>query len=82
MSIQPASILRRAAAMCSAAALSTLLAAGVLTGVASLFQRDGVPFEQAVFAERACAEYRYASEQDACMSAFAARATLRAAVTP
>ncbi|HEX4524482.1 MAG TPA: hypothetical protein VH704_13250 [Casimicrobiaceae bacterium] len=57
-----------------AVALATLIAVGLLDGVATLFLRDGTPFEQALIAERACSEYRFVSEREACMRAFAARA--------
>jgi hypothetical protein len=57
-----------------AVALATLIAIGLLDGVATLFLRDGTPFEQALIAERACSEYRFVSEREACMRAFAAGA--------
>ena len=51
----------------AAAALATLIAISLLTGVAFLFQRDGRPLEQLAAAERACAQHVYVSERDACM---------------
>jgi hypothetical protein len=50
-----------------AAALATLVAIGILTAVALLFQRDGKPLEQVVAAERACATQPYVSEREVCM---------------
>ena len=38
------------------AALAAVIAIGLLSAVAGLFQRDGAPFEQVVVAEHACAE--------------------------
>lgn len=52
--------------------LAALIAIGLLDGVATLFLHDGMPFEQALIAERACSEYRFVSEREACMRAFAA----------
>ena len=37
----------------AAAALSTVIAIGLLTAVTGLFERDGAPFEQVVIAEHA-----------------------------
>ena len=51
--------------------LAALLAIGVLDGVAALFLHDGTPFEQALIAERACSEYKFVSDREACMRAFA-----------
>src|SRR6266436_3357562 len=53
-----------------ATALSALIAIGLLSGVAALFQRDGAPFEQAVIAEHACANYAFVSEREACVRLF------------
>ena len=38
------------------AALSALIAIGLLSAVIGLFQRDGAPFEQVVIAEHDCTE--------------------------
>jgi hypothetical protein len=50
-----------------AAALATVIAIGLLTAVAFLFQRDGAPLEKLVAAERACTQHVYVSERKACM---------------
>jgi hypothetical protein len=55
-----------------AAALSTLIAVGILTAVTDLFQRDGAPFKQVVIAERACAKYEFVSERQKCVRLFLA----------
>jgi hypothetical protein len=50
-----------------AAALSILIAIGLLTAVTGSFQRDGAPFEQVVIAERACASKVFVSERETCV---------------
>jgi hypothetical protein len=50
-----------------AAAFSAVVAVGSLSAVAWLFQREGLPFEQLVAAERACAAHPYASERESCI---------------
>jgi len=50
-----------------AATMATIIAIGLLASVATLFQRDGLPMRRLLLAERACSEYRYVSERDACM---------------
>jgi hypothetical protein len=50
-----------------AATLATLIAIGLLTAVAILFQRDGKPLEQLAAAERACTQHVYLSERESCM---------------
>jgi hypothetical protein len=50
-----------------AAALSAVIAIGLLAAVTGLFQREGVPFEQVVIAERACANHTFISEREACV---------------
>ena len=57
-----------------AAALATLIASGLLTAVVFLFQRDGKPLEQLAAAERACTQYVYVSEREACMREWLAAA--------
>jgi hypothetical protein len=52
-----------------AAALSTLIAIGLLTAVTGLFQRDGAPLEQVVIAEHACTNYAFVSERESCVLA-------------
>jgi hypothetical protein len=55
-----------------AAALSALIAIGLLSAVTGLFQRDGAPFEHVVIAERACADYAFVSERESCVQLFLA----------
>jgi len=55
------------AATMVAAALSILIAIGLLTAVTGLFQRDGAPFEQVVIAEHACASTMFVSERETCV---------------
>jgi hypothetical protein len=50
------------------AALATVIALGILWGVAVLFQSKGAPMERLVAAEHACARYVYLSERQACMN--------------
>jgi hypothetical protein len=49
------------------AALSTVIAIGVLTAVATLFQSRGAPMEQLAAAERACSAHAYVSAREVCM---------------
>jgi len=60
-----------------AATLATLIAIGLLTAVTGLFKRDGVPFEQVVIAEHACANYAFVSEREACVRLFLATSRVR-----
>jgi hypothetical protein len=60
-----------------AAALSALIAIGLLTAVTDLFQRDGVPFEQVVIAEDACANYAFVSERATCVRLYLAASRFR-----
>jgi len=57
----------------AAAALAALISLGLLGSVTGLFQRDGTPFEQAVLAERACADQRFVSERETCVCAYLSR---------
>jgi len=50
-----------------AAALSAVIAIGLLTAVTGLFQRDGAPLEQVAIAEHACANHAFISEREACV---------------
>ena len=50
-----------------AAALAGTITTGLFAGVTALFQRGGMPFEQQVIAERACADRAYVSEREACV---------------
>lgn len=49
------------------AALAGAVAIGILSAIASLFQRRGAPLERLAAAERACASNAYQSEREACM---------------
>jgi hypothetical protein len=55
-----------------AAALSALIAIGLLSAVIGLFQRDGAPFEQFVIAEHDCRNYAFVSEREACVRLYLA----------
>jgi hypothetical protein len=61
-----------------AATLAAVIAIGLLGGIAGLFQRDGVPLEQLVVAEHACADHAFVSEREICMRLFLAGSRLRA----
>jgi len=50
-----------------AAALAGTITTGLFAGVTALFLRSGMPFEQQVIAERACADRAYVSERKACV---------------
>ena len=50
-----------------AAALSILIAIGLLTAVTGLFQRGGAPLKQVVIAEHACASKVFVSERETCV---------------
>ena len=67
MNAKPTLARPHGAATLVAAALSTLIAIGILTAVTGLFQRDGAPFEQVVIAEHACTNYAFVSEREACV---------------
>ena len=54
------------------AAVSTVIAIGLFTAVTALLQRDGVPFEQLVNAERACTGYTIKSEREDCVRSYLA----------
>lgn len=56
------------------AALATLIAIGLLSAVAFLFQHDGTPLAQLAAAERACKQQVYISEREACMREWLAAA--------
>ena len=60
-----------------AAALSALIAIGLLTAVTGLFQRDGTPFEQVVIAEHVCANYAFVSERETCVRLYLAASGVR-----
>ena len=58
----------------AAAAIAAGITLAVLAGIVALFTSDGVPFADAMVAERACAEYAFASERGQCMQSFVASA--------
>ena len=58
---------RRLGTTLVAAALSLLIAIGLVSVVAELFLREGTPWEHVVAVERACDESRFVSEREACM---------------
>ncbi len=60
-----------------AAALSVLIAIGLLTAVTGLFQRDGAPFEQVVIAEHACTNCAFVSERETCVRLYLAASQVR-----
>ena len=77
MSIQP--LRSPLGAIVAAAALAVLISVGLLGGMTALFLSEGLPFEQAVIAERACGESAFLSDRQASVRAFLA-ATQRPAV--
>jgi hypothetical protein len=74
MKAKPSSARTLSLSITVAAALATFIAIGLLTAVAFLFQRDGVPLEQLAAAERACTQHIYVSEREACMREWLAAA--------
>ena len=72
MNAKPTLARPRVVTTVAAAALSTVIAIGLLTAVTGLFQRDGAPFEQVVIAERACANYAFVSERETCVRLYLA----------
>ena len=71
---------RKPAQTIAAAAVATVVALGVLGGVAALFQSRGEPFAELAAAERACAQLAYASERRSCAQRWiAARAATQVA---
>jgi hypothetical protein len=67
MNAKPTPARPRVVTTIAAAALSTVIAIGLLITVTGLFQRDGAPFEQVVIAEHACANHTFISEREACV---------------
>jgi hypothetical protein len=49
------------------ATLAAAIAIGLLSAVAILFQRDGVPMAHLVTAERACSFHGYVSDRETCV---------------
>jgi hypothetical protein len=78
MNAKPALARRHVVTTIVAAALSALIAIGLLTAVTDLFQRDGAPFEQVVIAEDACANYAFVSERETCVRLYLAASHFRA----
>jgi hypothetical protein len=74
MTAKPELPRRPVAVTVASAALAALIGIGVLGGVTGLFQRGGLPFEQLVAAEQACADRPYVSERDACVRSWLAAA--------
>ncbi|HEY5283332.1 MAG TPA: hypothetical protein VIM14_11140 [Polyangia bacterium] len=56
------------------AALASLIAVGLFTAIAFLFQHDGRPLQQLAAAERACTQHVYMSERESCMREWLAAA--------
>ena len=56
----------------AAAALSFVIATGLLVAVVELFHRDGLPLQNVAIAERACSEHAFVSERTACVQAILA----------
>ena len=50
-----------------AAVLAGTVTTGIFSGVTDLLQRNGMPFERQLAAERACADRTYLSEREACV---------------
>jgi hypothetical protein len=76
MNAKPTLARRHVVTTIVAAALSALIAIGLLTAVTDLFQRDGAPFEQVVVAERICAS-AFVSERENCVRLYLAASRLR-----
>ena len=54
----------------AAAALSMLVALGLLIAVAGLFLHEGTPLQNVVIAEQACSEFAFQSERETCVRSF------------
>lgn len=67
MKSAPTLTIKEAISTFAAAALATCIALAILSTVAFLFQRDGIPLGQLAAAERACAHYSYQSERKVCI---------------
>src|SRR5437773_4594917 len=81
MNAKPTLARPRVVTTIAAAALSTVIAIGLLTTVTGLFQRDGAPFEQAVIAEHACANHTFISEREACVRLYLAASRVQNAAS-
>ena len=56
----------------TAVALSIVTSTLLLLGVTELFVRDGFPLQYLVAAERACSDYSFWSEREACVQSLLA----------
>jgi hypothetical protein len=56
----------------AAATLSIVVSTLLLLGVTELFVRDGFPLQYVVAAERACSDYSFWSEREACVQSLLA----------
>lgn len=68
MNARPTFAEQRPGRTVAVAALATVIALGILWGVATLFQSRGEPFEPLAAAQWACADHTYQSEREACMT--------------
>ena len=55
-----------------AAVLSVVIATSLLLGVTELFEHDGFPLEDSVIAARACGDYAFWSDREACIQSLLA----------
>jgi hypothetical protein len=76
MNAKPTLARRHVVTTIVAAALSALIAIGLLTAVTDLFQRDCAPFEQVVIAEHICAN-AFVSERETCVRLYLAASRVR-----
>jgi hypothetical protein len=72
MKLSPALALTQIGSTIAAAALSIVVSSLLLLSITELFVRDGLPLEYAVAAERACSEYSFWSEREACVQSLLA----------
>jgi hypothetical protein len=72
MNATPALVHRRFVTSFCAAALSAVIAIGLLAAVTALFQRDGAPFGRVIIAEHACANHTFISERRRCVCSYLA----------
>jgi hypothetical protein len=77
MNAKPTLARPRVVTTIAAAALSTVIAIGLLSAVTGRFQRDGAPFEQVVIAEHACANHTFISEREACVRLYLAASRVK-----
>src|SRR3984893_13388697 len=77
MNAKPTLARPRVVTTIAAAALSTVIAIGLLTAVTGLFPRDGAPCEQVVIAEHACANHTFISERQACVRLYLAASRVK-----